>query len=285
MITVAKTIDAPIKLVFTSATGASMLGLGDIVVPGMMMALALRFDSYQHYQRKVKLEPIELATTTAATPTDTSDTSSDETQEATTTTTTTSHRRIKATYTDTLGQWGNRLWTSPCGRLPADDAEAADAISATAFPKPYFHASVAGYTAGMVVTLVVMLVSGHGQPALLYLVPGVTGSLWLTGLVRREVGDMWVYTEDGSLDTEEVVVEVDGEGKVVEENEVEEEEEEEDGEEEESGSEEKRDQKKKKKAEEEKKKLLGEEKGKASADKLNLFMLSVTAPRAAAAIS
>ncbi len=281
MITVAKTIDAPIKLVFTSATGASMLGLGDIVVPGMMMALALRFDSYQHYQRKVKLEPIELATTT--TEAGVAETSHEET---TTTTTTTTHRRIKATYTETLGQWGNRLWTSPRGRLPTDDAEAADAIAATAFPKPYFHASVAGYTAGMVVTLVVMLVSGHGQPALLYLVPGVTGALWLTGLVRGEVGDMRVYTEDGSLDTEEVVVEVDGEGKVVEEKKVEGEKGEEghkqDGKEEgkEGGEKEGR----KKEMEREKEKLL-EEKGDGSADKLNLFMLSVTAPRAAAAIS
>jgi minor histocompatibility antigen H13 len=66
----------------------------------------------------------------------------------------------------------------------------------------------------MLVTITVMLVYRHGQPALLYLVPGVTGSLWLTGLWRGELKDMWEYTENGSLDTMDVVVEVDGEGKV-----------------------------------------------------------------------
>ena len=64
MITVAKNIDAPIKLVFTSAKGVSMLGLGDIVVPGMLMALALRFDQFQYYKRQTKHETIHLATET-----------------------------------------------------------------------------------------------------------------------------------------------------------------------------------------------------------------------------
>lgn len=200
MIAVAKSIDAPIKLVFTSAKGASMLGLGDIVVPGMLMALALRFDLYQYYQRKTTLQPVQLATETT-----------------TTTTTTTQHRRVKAPYVDTRGQWGNRFWTTPLGCF-SPVREATDAISATAFPKPYFYASLVGYAVGMLVTLVIMLVFNHGQPALLYLVPGVTGSLWLTGFVRGEIKDMWGYTEDGSLDTEDVVVEVDGAGKVVKES-------------------------------------------------------------------
>ena len=69
----------------------------------------------------------------------------------------------------------------------------------------------------MMVTLTMLLVFNHGQPALLYLVPGVTGSLWLTALLRGELKDMWKYTEDGSLDTEDVVVEVDEKtGKVKE---------------------------------------------------------------------
>ncbi|KAK4239747.1 Intramembrane protease 2 [Achaetomium macrosporum] len=206
MITVAKNIDAPIKLVFTGSKGVSMLGLGDIVVPGMLMALALRFDLFQHYQKQAKLEPVQLTTEM------TSETSPGVTN--ITTTTTTQHRRIKAPYVDTRGQWGNRFWTTPVGRL-LPVPEASEAIAATAFPKPYFYASLVGYAAGMLVTLTVMLMYRHGQPALLYLVPGVTGSLWLTGLRRGELKDMWGYTEDGSLDTEDVVVEVDGEGKVV----------------------------------------------------------------------
>ncbi|GAB4835274.1 hypothetical protein Ancab_000183 [Ancistrocladus abbreviatus] len=48
MVSVAKSFDAPIKLLFPTADAArpfSMLGLGDIVIPGIFVALALRFDA------------------------------------------------------------------------------------------------------------------------------------------------------------------------------------------------------------------------------------------------
>ncbi|KAI3461156.1 hypothetical protein Pfo_017819 [Paulownia fortunei] len=47
MVSVAKSFDAPIKLLFPTSDSArpfSMLGLGDIVIPGIFVALALRFD-------------------------------------------------------------------------------------------------------------------------------------------------------------------------------------------------------------------------------------------------
>ncbi|CAL0327286.1 unnamed protein product [Lupinus luteus] len=47
MVSVAKSFDAPIKLLFPTSVSArpfSMLGLGDIVIPGIFVALALRFD-------------------------------------------------------------------------------------------------------------------------------------------------------------------------------------------------------------------------------------------------
>ncbi|KAM3303610.1 signal peptide peptidase [Capsicum chacoense] len=47
MVSVAKSFDAPIKLLFPTADAKrpfSMLGLGDIVIPGIFVALALRFD-------------------------------------------------------------------------------------------------------------------------------------------------------------------------------------------------------------------------------------------------
>jgi minor histocompatibility antigen H13 len=47
MVSVAKSFDAPIKLIFPTGDAArpfSMLGLGDIVIPGIFVALALRFD-------------------------------------------------------------------------------------------------------------------------------------------------------------------------------------------------------------------------------------------------
>ncbi|GAA5844294.1 hypothetical protein JCM3766R1_002901 [Sporobolomyces carnicolor] len=54
MVSVAKNFDAPIKIVFpkdiSSAKDFTLLGLGDIVLPGAFLALALRFD----YHRAVK---------------------------------------------------------------------------------------------------------------------------------------------------------------------------------------------------------------------------------------
>ncbi|KAH9946985.1 signal peptide peptidase-domain-containing protein [Amylocystis lapponica] len=53
MVKVATTLDVPIKLLwpkslaFSSERGFTMLGLGDIVVPGMFIALALRYDYYR----------------------------------------------------------------------------------------------------------------------------------------------------------------------------------------------------------------------------------------------
>jgi len=53
MVTVAKSFEAPIKLVFPqdllekglAANNFAMLGLGDVVIPGIFIALLLRFDN------------------------------------------------------------------------------------------------------------------------------------------------------------------------------------------------------------------------------------------------
>lgn len=54
MVTVAKNIDAPIKLLFPKlAGGFSMIGLGDIILPGVFVALALRFDLYRENKKEL----------------------------------------------------------------------------------------------------------------------------------------------------------------------------------------------------------------------------------------
>lgn len=51
----------------------------------------------------------------------------------------------------------------------------------------------------MITTLVVLNIYKHGQPALLYLVPGVLIALWGTAFAKGDLALMWGYTEDGSL--------------------------------------------------------------------------------------
>ena len=63
MVTVAKSFDAPIKLLFPrvvepgSKSPFSMLGLGDIVVPGIYVALTLRMDLQRAAQAKAEGKP------------------------------------------------------------------------------------------------------------------------------------------------------------------------------------------------------------------------------------
>ena len=59
MVKVATKVDAPIKLLWPksmrllSDRGFTILGLGDVVVPGIFVALALRYDVYQEQKGKV----------------------------------------------------------------------------------------------------------------------------------------------------------------------------------------------------------------------------------------
>ncbi|TPX18987.1 uncharacterized protein E0L32_011304 [Thyridium curvatum] len=202
MVTVATKLDAPIKLVFKAPGRASLLGLGDIVVPGIFICLALRFDLWRYYQKQVKYVDTELETEVKG-----------DISEKSVTTTQVRKRAVKKPYINPQGQWGNRFWTLPVKVSPV----ATKGLWAAAFPKTYFYASMLGYTLGMLATLSMLVIFKHGQPALLYLVPGVVGCTWLTGLIRGELHEMWIYTEDGSIDTQDVIVEVDADGNVIKE--------------------------------------------------------------------
>lgn len=62
MVSVATNLDVPIKLLwpksatFSTARGFTMLGLGDIVMPGVFIALALRYDHHRHLTSTANLE-------------------------------------------------------------------------------------------------------------------------------------------------------------------------------------------------------------------------------------
>jgi minor histocompatibility antigen H13 len=182
MVTVAKSLDVPIKLMFprpaspddpTATPSHAMLGLGDVVLPGIMIGLALRFDLYLFYLRRQKRTP--------ATKEGEADTVK------------------KAQYHSLAGRWSDHFWThSLTGRPLWTTTTTHDGITEApfTFPKTYFRASLVGYVLGLFATVGVMMVWNHAQPALLYLVPGVLGSLWLTALVRGELNLMWNYTEE-----------------------------------------------------------------------------------------
>lgn len=203
MVTVATTLDVPIKLQFKTGARQSILGLGDIVIPGIVIAWALRADLWMHYLRRIKYESTDLKIV-----------EKDAASGEAVTRNETKHREVKAPYVEAKGNWGNLLWTRKhmflCAakQLPVE-------VAASRFQKTYFHASMAGYLGGMLVTLTMLLVFKRGQPALLYLVPGVLGSIFLTAIVRGEMKSLWSYTEDGTLDVVDVVVDLDADGNAV----------------------------------------------------------------------
>ncbi|CAI7650322.1 unnamed protein product [Penicillium glandicola] len=193
MVTVATKLDVPIKLLFPrpptsrDAPGSvplAMLGLGDIVIPGMMIGLALRFDLFLYYQRK----GVQKALTEGS-------------DQAT----------VKPEYQSATGAWGERFWAPSVKPLQSELQPPYH--DARHFPKVYFKASLVGYVVGMVTTLLAMQYSNHAQPALLYLVPGVLISLWGTALIRGETDTMWDFSDAEEVAIEEEKKEDETEGK------------------------------------------------------------------------
>lgn len=140
MVTVAKSLDGPIKILFprsldpdpeTGRLEMSLLGLGDIVIPGFFLGLLLRFDAH--------------------------------------------------------------IAGVPC--FPTDVN--------VAFPKPYFHSTLAGYVVGLATTLYVMIAFEAAQPALLYLVPACLGSSLLCAVSRGELKELFQYSEEEEEEEEE----------------------------------------------------------------------------------
>ncbi|KAF2839897.1 hypothetical protein M501DRAFT_933269 [Patellaria atrata CBS 101060] len=197
MVTVATSLDIPIKLVFPRPKAPdaikvshAMLGLGDVVLPGIMIGLALRFDLYLHYLRKQKVHHTSPSTES------TSDSKTEDTN--------ISQSSIcveKSEYHPLTHHWGDVFWTTSWfgkSRVPSKltpHSTTPPSFSSPAFPKTYFKVSIFGYVIGMLATLIGMQWSNHAQPALLYLVPTVLLSLWLTALMRGEAEEMWAFSE------------------------------------------------------------------------------------------
>ena len=186
MVTVATQLDIPAKLVFPrprrptedpAEKALFMLGLGDIILPGMMIGFALRFDLYLFYLRKQTRRTIKNSESIDDAAKYTASNEADDSEV------------VKATWFPATSGWGERLWTRKAGILRSKR------FKGIVFPKTYFHASIIGYLLAMICTLAVMDIYGQAQPALLYLVPSVLGSLWGTALVKGDIKALWAFDE------------------------------------------------------------------------------------------
>jgi minor histocompatibility antigen H13 len=118
METVAKSFEGPIKVLWPRGEGKfSLLGLGDIVIPGFFISLMLRFDA--HLAKKNGTQNKQL----------------------------------------------------------------------------YFHVCFAAYIVSLILTVTVLHFFKKGQPALLYIVPLIVGSVVVLALARGEFKDLIGYEE------------------------------------------------------------------------------------------
>merc|ERR1719441_33462 len=66
----------------------------------------------------------------------------------------------------------------------------------------YFYATFLAYLAGLLMTIFVMHVYKHAQPALLYLVPACLGVPLFLGLVRGDIKTMFSYEDHPDLEAD-----------------------------------------------------------------------------------
>ncbi|CDW88328.1 signal peptide peptidase family protein [Stylonychia lemnae] len=156
MLTVAKNIDAPIKLQFPKDMSVtppqySILGLGDIVIPGIFMSMCLRFDFLKTLDK---------------------------------------HRLSELIESERKGTTENNKFV---GYLIA---------KANAAPKSYFIAVIIGYLVAILTTVVIMIIFDHGQPALLYLVPGCLISVAALAIYNDDKNIVWNHSEEPYLSNE-----------------------------------------------------------------------------------
>jgi minor histocompatibility antigen H13 len=74
---------------------------------------------------------------------------------------------------------------------------------ANSAPKHYFISVVIGYLIAIITTIVIMFIFNHGQPALLYLVPGCLFSVAITAAVKGEFSQVLEFVEEKYYGQEE----------------------------------------------------------------------------------
>lgn len=70
-------------------------------------------------------------------------------------------------------------------------------------PRTYFITQIIGYMLAIIVTVVVMIIYDHGQPALLYLVPACLLGMTIVSLIKGEFKLMWNWNEEEFIMTKE----------------------------------------------------------------------------------
>mmetsp|Transcript_71327 Transcript_71327/g.161318 ORF Transcript_71327/g.161318 Transcript_71327/m.161318 type:complete len:411 (+) Transcript_71327:109-1341(+) len=168
---IAHTLQLPIKLMFPAGVSASgapvyhMLGLGDMVVPGLFLAFALAFDVHLDDEHRRK-DGHASGHISGQSPDSKGDEEAGE-----------------------VTRGGGTVPILPAVGLVGGGVGGRNETRAAA--TPYFSGARKGYVAGLIVSMAASQIFGAAQPALLYLVPCVVAPLVFRARKRNHLGLLW----------------------------------------------------------------------------------------------
>lgn len=162
----------------------SLLGLGDIAVPGLLACLALRFDASRSCDMAARAEAAGLALQSSL---DSMDSPTD-------------HEATKAAAVAAEEAFDLVADAQEADRLGGGALQSANASVLSS--RPYFAASMVSYVFGLGLAFAANAITHMGQPALLYIVPSMLGAVALTASARGEVKSLLRFTDKSSLKKE-----------------------------------------------------------------------------------
>jgi len=206
MMTVATKIEAPVKFLFAGTAlpvdggkyPFGVLGLGDIVIPGIFIAMLREFDverwwnkKYDEYysnysnaaeQEKQKKKPNKLLTIFQTKNDDDDNRSSSE-----------SDSEYDVTFVMNMISDDERRTNDNNNGNPNNDNNNVSLDFFKDAQTPYFRNGMVGYAFGLGATFLVLFSTGNGQPALFYIVPSLLAASLGTAVYRDEVSELWSY--------------------------------------------------------------------------------------------
>lgn len=186
MLTVATSdlFTGPTRLLFPRPPGGigeaanfpfSLLGLGDIAVPGLLACLALRFDASRSADMMARAEAAGMALQSS----------------------------LDALATDHEASKAAQVAAEDAYDRVADAQEAVLAGGGPSIPvtesvlrrRTYFSSVMVAYVAGLGMAFAANAITHLGQPALLYIVPFTLGAVALTAFARGETSQLLKFTD------------------------------------------------------------------------------------------
>ncbi|KAI7839759.1 hypothetical protein COHA_006563 [Chlorella ohadii] len=189
-------VTGPIRLLFPRIPGSigeaanfpfSLLGLGDVAIPGLLACLALRYDASRVVDLRARGFAVANALQDALSSMDKSATRLEMGEVAV--------NAAESAY-DLVADMEEEQQARTQGTSSSGSSETHYFVSdAVLYQRTYFTAVMWAYLLGLGLAFGVNAITHLGQPALLYLCPLTLGSVALVGAQRKDLKRLWSFTD------------------------------------------------------------------------------------------